>query len=55
MAVNALSKMALKELDFLSKSSNFVHFELNDLVQISPAFSPNTYQRMYGETLALHC
>ena len=55
MAVNALSKMGLKELGFLSKSSNFVHFGQYDLVQISPACSPNTYQIMYGETLDLQC
>ena len=44
MAVKALSKMGLKELGFLSKSSNFVHFEPYDLVQISQACSPNMYQ-----------
>ena len=54
--INALSKMGFKELGFLSKSSNFVHFGLYDLVQISPAwYSPNTYQIMYGETLDLQC
>ena len=30
-------------------AKNDVHFELYD-VQISPAFGPNTYQIMYGET-----
>ena len=42
--VNVLSKMVLKELGFMFKSSIFVHFGLYGLVQISPACSPNTYQ-----------
>ena len=53
--VNAKSKIGLKELDFLLKSSNFVHFKLYDLVQISPACSPKTYQIIKGETLDLRC
>ena len=48
--VNALPKMVLKELGFLFKSSNFVHFELYDLIQVSQESSPNTYQIKYGET-----
>ena len=55
MAVKALSKMGLKELDFLSKNSDFVHFGLYNLFQILPACIPNTYQIMYGETLDLQC
>ena len=51
MAVNALSKMGLKELGFLSINSNFVHLGLYDLVQILPACSPIKYQIMYGETV----
>ena len=51
--VNALSKMALKELGFLSKCSNFIHFGLYDLVQISPACSPKRYQILYGNTLKI--
>ena len=30
-------------------------FEPYDFVQISPAYSPNTYQIMYGETLVFQC
>ena len=56
---NILSKMVngFKELVFLSKSSIFctVHFRLYELVQISPACCPNTYQIMYGETLDFQC
>ena len=55
MAVNALSKMSLKDTVFLSKISNFVHLGPYDLVQISHARSPNTYQIMYGDTLDLQC
>ena len=44
---NALSKMGLKELGFLSKRLHFVHFGQYDLVQISPVYSPNMYQIMY--------
>ena len=44
-------KTVLKELGFfLSKCSNVVHFELNDLIQISAACSPKTYTIMYLET-----
>ena len=42
--VNTLSKMGLKELCFLCKSSHFLHFGPHELVQISPACSSNTYQ-----------
>ena len=48
--VNTLSKMFFKRTRFLSKSSDFVHFGLYDLVQILPVCSQNTYQIMYGET-----
>ena len=36
-----------KKPRYLSKSSNFVHFGLYDLVQISPAFSPNTKRKIF--------
>ena len=35
---------------FFHKAQNFVHIGLYELVQISPAFCPNMYQVMYGET-----
>ena len=54
MAVNALLKMGLKEIGFLSKSLNFVHFELYDLVQISPACSPNKKIYSYIYSCARH-
>ena len=37
---------------FCQKAQNFVYFGPYDLVQISPACSPNTDQIMYRETLA---
>ena len=53
MAPTPCQKRVLKDLGFLSKSSNSVHFGRYDLVHISPACSPNTYQIMYGETFDL--
>ena len=49
--VSALSKMVLKELGFLTKNSNFVHFRPYDLVQ----FRQHVVQIMYEETLDLQC
>ena len=43
-------KWVLKDLACLSKRWNFVHFKRYDLVQISPACSPNAYQIKNGET-----
>ena len=37
---------------FFQKAQNFVQFGLYDLVQISPAWDPSTYQIMYAEALA---
>ena len=51
--VNALSKMVFKKFVFFffGHKNNFVlHFGPYDLVQISPACGPNTYQMIYGET-----
>ena len=48
--VNALSKMPFKNLFFFfSKTSHFEHVEPYNLVQISPAYGPITYQIMYGD------
>ena len=44
--------MVLRNLIFGQKAQNFVYFGLR-LVQISPAFGPDRYQIMYGETLLL--
>ena len=49
MASTFCQKIVLKELDFLSKTSNFVHFGLYDLIQISPECSQNTYQIMWRD------
>ena len=38
-------------MGFCRKDPNCVHFELNDLVQISPACGSNVYQIMYEGTL----
>ena len=40
---------------FCQKAQNFVSFGPYDIVQISPACDPNTYQIIYGETLDLKC
>ena len=49
--VNGLTKTVLKNSLFSQKAQNFVHFGPYDLVQISPACDPNTYQIMFEETL----
>ena len=40
---------------FCQKAQNFVYFLKYDFVQISSACVPNTYQIMYGETIAFQC
>ena len=55
MASKLLSKMVFKKLIFCQKAQNFVHFGQYDLVQISPARGPSTYQIMYGETSDFQC
>ena len=40
---------------FYHKDQNFLQFGPYDFDQILPACSPNTYQRMYGETLDFQC
>ena len=44
-----------QKIRFLSKKHNFVHLGPYVLVQISLAYSPSTYQLMYGETLNFKC
>ena len=48
MASTLCKTMGLKELCFLFKSSNFVHFVPYDLVQISPACSPKYVSNNVG-------
>ena len=48
MVSNALSKWWTI---FCLKASNFVYFGPYEFVQISPAYCPNTYQIIYGESL----
>ena len=55
IASTPLSKMVLKNSIFCQKAQNFIHFGRYDLVQISPACGPSTYQIMYGDTLDFQC
>ena len=48
-------KNDFRKLVFCEKAQYFVHFGLNDFVQILPAGVQNTYQIMYGETLDFQC
>ena len=47
--------MVKKTRFFCQKAQTFVHFGPCDLVQISPACDPNTYQIIYGETFDFQC
>ena len=42
--VKTLSEMVFENSSFCHKAQNFVHFRPYDLVQISSACSPNTYE-----------
>ena len=53
--VNALSKMVFETPIFCQKAPDFVQFEPYNLVKISQACGPNTYQIMYGETFDFQC
>ena len=52
---NALSQNGFKNSVLCQTIRNFVHFGPYELVQISPACVPNTYQIMYEETLSFQC
>ena len=53
--VNAFVENGFRKRDICQKAQICVHFGLHDLVQISPAYGPSTYQKMYGDTLDFQC